>query len=380
MSLSSSKTPDSGSKTPNIAVAQDLEAAFGLFIEASKALEEQQLVLQNQITQLSQELVEVNGRLSSLLNALPAGVILVENQIVIDFNPAALQLIPDLSKGSFWSIPKSWKNSTAEGEYRQKQGGNEQILQLHQIDTGERSVIQIQDITTTISSHAERERVNRLAAMGKMSAGIAHQLRTPLSTALLYASHLSDEKVPEDQKRLFADRLRKQLMNLEKLAGNMLLFLRQRPQQMATASFDDLIDEACQAIQAICDERQIGLELSLETSGSVVNVEKQSIVSALVAILENALQVTQSGQSISVATRALPGRVQITIDDQGPGIAADMMDTLFEPFSTSRITGTGLGLSIARNAIDSHRGEIMVSNREGGGARFTIVLPSLTEL
>jgi two-component system sensor histidine kinase FlrB len=370
----------SSSKTPNIAVAQDLEAAFALFVEASKALEVQQLALQNQISQLSQELVEANARLSSLLNALPAGVILVENQMVIDFNPAATQLIPELIKGSLWSTPKSWKNSPTKGEYHKKQGENEQILQVHQIDAGTRSVIQIQDITATISSHAERERVNRLAAMGKMSAGIAHQLRTPLSTALLYASNLSDETVADDQKRLFADRLRKQLMNLEKLAGNMLLFLRQRPQQMATASLDDLIDEACQAIQPICDERQIGLKLSLQTSGSVVNVEKQSIVSALIAILENALQVTQTGQSIAVDTQALQGRVQITIDDQGPGIAADMMDTLFEPFSTSRITGTGLGLSIARNAIDSHRGEILVSNREGGGARFTIVLPSLVEL
>lgn len=370
----------SSSNTPNIAVAQDLEAAFALFIDASKALEEQQIVLQGQITQLSQELVEANGRLNSLLNSLPAGVILVENQIVIDFNPAATQLIPELNKGSFWSTPKTWKSSTTEGEFRKKQGENEQILQVHQIDTGGRSVIQIQDITSAITSHAEKERVNRLAAMGKMSAGIAHQLRTPLSTALLYASHLSDEKVADDQKRLFADRLKKQLMSLEKLAGNMLLFLRQRPQQMSTVSLDDLIDEACQAIQAICDERQIQLKLSLQTSGSVVNVEKQSIVSALVAILENALQVTQSGQHIAVATHALPGRVQITIDDQGPGIAADMMDTLFEPFSTSRITGTGLGLSIARNAIDSHRGEILVTNRDGGGARFTIVLPSLTEL
>ncbi len=96
----------SSSKTPNIAVAQDLEAAFGMFIEASKALEEQQLVLQNQISQLSQELVEVNGRLSSLLNALPAGVILVENQVVIDFNPAATHLIPELNKGPFGAFQR----------------------------------------------------------------------------------------------------------------------------------------------------------------------------------------------------------------------------------------------------------------------------------
>jgi signal transduction histidine kinase len=100
----------------------------------------------------------------------------------------------------------------------------------------------------------------------------------------------------------------------------------------------------------------------------------------LTPILENALQVTQSGQCIEIHSANQGGRLEITIDDQGPGIAPDMMETLFEPFSTSRITGTGLGLSIARSAIDSHRGEILVSNREGGGARFTILLPCLTEL
>jgi len=366
----------------NNAASQELGEAFGLFLEASKALEAQQAVLQGQIDRLSKELVIANSRLSTLLHSLPSGVILVENHIVIDFNPAALGFISSLAVGNQWNIPPGWKhsNSIRADEYLTRLDGQECILQVQEIKSGLRSVLQIQDITSTITSRIEKERSDRLAAMGKMTAGIAHQLRTPLSTALLYASHLSDATLEEGQKRLFAERLKAQLMNLEKLAGNMLMFIRQRPHQAASVPVNAILEEVCLTVQVLCDERQIQLIQHFDIDGVIVNVEKQSIVAALVAILENAMQVTQSGQCIEIRAASINGRLEITIDDQGPGIAPDMMETLFEPFSTSRITGTGLGLSIARSAIDSHRGEILVSNREGGGARFTILLPCLTEL
>lgn len=371
-----------GKTSPNPTTSQELEEVFALFLEASKALEAQQTTLQAQIDRLSQELVAANSRLSSLLNSLPSGVILHENHIVIDFNPAALHIIPELQKNQTWHIPPHWKrsNSIREDEYVVKVGNEDRILQVQEIKSGLRSVLQIQDITSTIAARLEKERSDRLAAMGKMTAGIAHQLRTPLSTALLYASHLSDSALADDQKQLFATRLKTQLMNLEKLAGNMLHFIRQRPQQTASVPINQILDEACQTVKILCDERQIELIQEFDSDGIVVNVEKEAIVGALVAILENAMQVTQSGQSIEIRSREHGGRLEIEIEDQGPGIAPDMMETLFEPFSTSRITGTGLGLAIARSAIDSHRGEILVSNRDGKGARFTIVLPCLTEL
>ena len=366
----------------NTVASQDLGEAFGLFLEASKALEAQQAVLQGQIDRLSQELVVANSRLSSLLNSLPAGVILFENHIVIDFNPAALRIIPHLQKDLAWKIPPTWKNlnSIRSDEYLVTVDGEERFLQVQEMKSGLRSVLQIQDVTSTIASRIEKERSDRLASMGKMTAGIAHQLRTPLSTALLYASHLSDPALEDSQKQQFAARLKTQLMNLEKLVGNMLMFIRQRPAQTGSVPVNQLLDEACQTVQVLCDQRQIQLIQNFDTDHLVVSVEKQSMIAAIVAILENAMQVTQSGQCIEIRASHKGGRLEITIDDQGPGIAPDMMDTLFEPFSTSRITGTGLGLSIARSAIDSHRGEILVSNRDGGGARFTIHLPCLTEL
>lgn len=360
--------------------SQGLEEAFDLFIEASKALEAQQAVLQGQINELSGQLVAANSRLASLLNSLPAGVILVEHDQLIDFNPAAAQLIPDLTRGNPWKIPLSWRASISPGEYIRSVDTQQQILQLHEVTTGARSIIQIQDITSAITNRAEEERISRLTAMGKMSAGIAHQLRTPLSTALLYASHLADQSIGEDQKQLFADRLRKQLISLEKLASNMLLFLKQRPQQTSPVAVHELLEEACQSTQGLSQERKIELKLALNTPNTLVTVEKHSIISAFVAILENAIQVSENGQAIDISCKNLPNRVEITIEDQGPGIAVNMMDTIFEPFSSGRITGNGLGLSIARSNIESHRGQIAVTNRPEGGARFTITLPSLTEL
>jgi two-component system sensor histidine kinase FlrB len=387
--------------------SQGLEEAFDLFIEASKALEAQQAVLQGQINELSGQLVAANSRLASLLNSLPAGVIVVEHDELIDFNPAAAQFIPGLTKGMPWKIPSFWRASNSPGEYLRREddkqqtlqiyevktdahntaqgtsrrlSDKQQIFQIYEVKTGARSIIQIQNITSAIANRAEEERISRLTAMGKMSAGIAHQLRTPLSTALLYASHLADQTVADDQKQLFADRLRKQLISLEKLASNMLLFLKQRPQQTSPVAVHELLDEACQSAQGLSQERQIELKLSLNSPNTLINVEKHSIISAFVAILENAIQVSESGQSVQISCQDHPNRVDITIEDQGPGIAENMMDTIFEPFSSGRITGNGLGLSIARSNIESHRGQILVANRPEGGARFTITLPSLTEL
>ena len=368
-------TDTASTNLENSVAAHSLNEAFAYFIEASKALEAQQTVLQNQVTQLSQDLVVANARLKSLLDALPAAVILVEQGIVQNLNPAASELIPSLTRQSVWSVPETWQKTDAPGEYTAVIHGVQRSLHVGQVDFERSSIIQIQDISDVIAARIENQRINQLAAMGKMSAGIAHQLRTPLSTAILYASHLKDPKLSPEQQSLFADRLQKQLMNLEKLAGNMLLFLRNQPQKTEPCAVDALVEEALGAVHGPCREQDIVLQADLSASNTKVHVEKQRVINAIVAILENAIQMSSPGQSIRVQTQVREGRALIGIEDEGPGIADDMMENLFQPFSTNRITGTGLGLSIANNAITSHGGHIQAGNRPNGGARFDIQLP-----
>jgi two-component system sensor histidine kinase FlrB len=142
----------------------------------------------------------------------------------------------------------------------------------------------------------------------------------------------------------------------------------------------DLLEEAKQAIVPVCERYGVPLDVKLEGEPSLLTVERDAIVSALVAVLENALQVSPKGSVIQMRAAVEQSRVRIQIDDQGPGIEEALLANIFEPFTTSRVNGTGLGLSIARNAIEAHRGEISANNRPDGGARFVLTLPCLQTL
>ena len=359
--------------------AKHLEEAFAIFYAESQKLEAQQADLQEKINQLSSELQQSNQRLGILLNAIPAGVILLENNIVLLHNPAVLHFLPSLSKGNQFALPSEWQASIAPGEYvigsPEDPSAPQKMVQVIRIDEGTRSFIQIQDITANIALHHETQRENRLTAMGKMAAGIAHQFRTPLATALLYSSHLCDDEVEPEMAKEFAARLRKQLLDLEKLSQDMLRFISNRPNKTVLTSAKLLIEEAQASIQALFETKGVSLSIQCTIPDTVMLlVEPKSIPNALVAILENALAVSKAGDTVLLTATTESKKLIVTIVDQGPGIASTMIDSLFEPFSTTSANGTGLGLSIAKNTLDAHRGTIGVHSTHEG-AVFKITLP-----
>jgi len=386
ITVKKSKNPLSSSEstvTPQGNTSLDvkhLEEAFAIFYAESQKLEAQQSALQEKIDQLSDELQKSNQRLGILLNAIPAGVILLENNIVLLHNPAVLHFLPALSQGQAFEIPKEWQASIAPGEYRissaESPGSKAQkMVQVIRIDDGIRSFIQIQDITANIALHQETQRENRLAAMGKMAAGIAHQFRTPLATALLYSSHLCDDNLAPETAKEFAQRLRKQLLDLEKLSQEMLRFISNRPTKTVLSDAQDLIEEAQASIQALFESKKVILKVCCDIPSSTrLLVEPKAIPNALIAILENALSVSQPHDNVILQAHVDDKKLIISIEDQGPGVATTIIDSLFEPFSTTSANGTGLGLSIAKNTFDAHRGTIAVEN-SAHGAIFKITLP-----
>ena len=364
--------------------AKHLEEAFAIFYAESQKLEAQQSALQEKINQLSDELQKSNQRLGILVNAIPAGVILLENNIVLLHNPAVLHFLPTLCAGQSFAIPSDWQQSIAPGEYLigetdSPDSKTQKTVQVIRIDEGIRSFIQIQDITANISLHQETQRENRLTAMGKMAAGIAHQFRTPLATALLYSSHLCDDDLAPEMSKEFAQRLRKQLLDLEKLSQDMLRFISNRPSKNILSSAQQIIDEAQASIQALFESKEVKLNVQCSIpSSAMLLVEPKSIPNALVAVLENALSVSKSKDSVQLQASVDTKKLIISIKDQGPGIASTIIDSLFEPFSTTSANGTGLGLSIAKNTIEAHRGTIAVEN-SNHGATFKITLPIASE-
>jgi len=375
-------TPDTSKLPPEqdtLDATKHLEEAFAIFYAESQKLEAQQTALQDKINQLSSELQKSNQRLAILLNAIPAGVILLENDVVLLHNPAVLIFLPELKPGAIFEIPAAWLASITPGEYVIAEKGVHQriqkTVQVIRINEGSRSFIQIQDITANISRHEETQRENRLAAMGRMAAGIAHQFRTPLATALLYASHLCDGQINADTAKEFADRLRKQLLDLEKLSQDMLRFISNKPNKTVLVNATQIIEDAQASIQFLFEAKQVNLSVTATNinQGNLL-VEPKAISNAIVAILENALAVSKANETVSLMATSDQQMLTITISDQGPGISKEILNSLFEPFATTSANGTGLGLSIAKNTIETHRGSIGAESSKNG-AVFKINLP-----
>ena len=375
-------TPDTSKLPPEqdtLDATKHLEEAFAIFYAESQKLEAQQTALQDKINQLSSELQKSNQRLAILLNAIPAGVILLENDVVLLHNPAVLIFLPELKPGAIFEIPADWLASITPGEYVIVEKGVHQriqkTVQVIRINEGSRSFIQIQDITANISRHEETQRENRLAAMGRMAAGIAHQFRTPLATALLYASHLCDGQINADTAKEFADRLRKQLLDLEKLSQDMLRFISNKPNKAVLVNATQIIEDAQASIQFLFEAKQVNLSVTATNinQGNLL-VEPKAISNAIVAILENALAVSKANETVSLMATSDQQMLTITISDQGPGISKEILNSLFEPFATTSANGTGLGLSIAKNTIETHRGSISAESSKNG-AVFKINLP-----
>ena len=385
------------SRTPHPAeIASSLNSAFQMFLESSNGLQHQHEQLQRHINRLSADLHLANRRLrdeidekatmaaklGALLAALPAGVVLVEDNVITEFNPAAAEILPDLALGLPWKLPDTWTKTDVIEEYRATAQSDERYIQVRDAaDAADlRHIIQLLDVTENVRTRERMERETKLAAMGRMAAEIAHQLRTPLATATLYAGHLCNEETSTDDRKKFSVRLRQQLVHLEQLASSMLGFLRQRPKNPEVVPVEEMLQQAAQSIQPLFDERGIALELTIRGRNRVVTINRLQMHAALISLLENALGISPPGTTVRIASKTVGQHIEVCIEDEGPGIHPDVMSRLFEPFSTTRSNGTGLGLSIARTAVESHRGEIAAGNRPQGGAWFKLTLPCLKSL
>ena len=354
---------------------QNLAKAFAMFMEASQTLEQQYAQLEAKVKDLNQNLSDANTRLRVLLDALPAAVVLLEQEGVIQFNRAAQTLLPSLTPGEAFAWPAGWRQGRGPDEYEFDADGVVRTLQVKRVDDGARSVLQIQDISANLSTWEDSQRTERLAAMGQMSAGIAHQIRTPLATALLYASHLCETELDASTQVEFSRKVYQQLSHLNRLANAMLQFIKAKPQEVEWLEMHEIVQFAFQSAEPMLREKNVRTVFQLCGHEAWVQGERQALISAILSILENAAQVCHAAGEVSISSHMHDDQIVVSISDDGPGIPPEIMNRIFEPFATSRANGTGLGLAIARTAIVQHRGNIQAQNLPNGGAQFSITLP-----
>lgn len=213
--------------------------------------------------------------------------------------------------------------------------------------------------------------------MGRMSAELAHQLRTPLCTATLHASRLAEPDLAPEERQQTALRLAGQLRQLDGLINRMLGFLKTSARDRELSAIEPLVQAQLELIGPQLQERALRLDLRWQAPDCVIPVDRLQIGSAVLALLENAMQHSPPGSTLSVACVSQGHRVEISVADEGPGIAPDMSARLFEPFASGRAAGSGLGLAIARAAAQAHRGELSCQPRQPNGTCFILALPAL---
>jgi signal transduction histidine kinase len=222
---------------------------------------------------------------------------------------------------------------------------------------------------------AEMLRSEQLAAVGQLAASVAHEVRNPLtSIKMLVGAAL---KSPRTQ-ALTPDDLGvicKEVGRLEQTVQGLLDFARPSKPQRQPADMRSVVGGALDLVRARARQQGVRLDVRQPDEPVIASVDSGQLNTVLVNLLLNALDAQPQGGLVEVSLRN--GRdVQITVDDNGPGIAAALQPRLFTPFASTKATGTGLGLSICRRVLQEHGGTIAAKNRPEGGARFTLVLPA----
>ncbi|MDR0674313.1 MAG: PAS domain-containing sensor histidine kinase [Zoogloeaceae bacterium] len=369
---------------------QELQRAFTLFNQVSAELTQAYAALQGQVTSLTGELAVANGelrrqyqekeslseRLRLLLDALPAGVVVLNGAArITEANPAARDLLGADIEGRHWGevARERLEPSLTLGEWQL--GDRRLSLAESPLDSSGGKLLLLHDISVAHQMKAELERNQRLAAMGELAASLAHQLRTPLATALLYAGNLEKPELSDAARCRFAGKVALQLKRLERLIQDLLLFARGESIGRDVIPVAGLFLEAAQTLVPLLKARKVRLETDPPAPEVCVVGGRKALFGALVSLLENALQVSAPGKAIQLCADIGDDEIRLSVTDEGPGIPEDLQARIFEPFFTTTPQGTGLGLPIALGVARAHGGRLTVESTPPGGARFILALP-----
>jgi two-component system sensor histidine kinase FlrB len=358
--------------------AAQLAQAFDVFNRVSEELSGAYNALQAQVEQLSE-------RFKVLMGALPAAVVVLDRENRIEqVNRAAELLLGEELAGRDWNeMASAFQPSETPGEVNlpHASGLRRLVVSETALDSGEGRILLLSDVTETHRMLQAVERSERLAAMGEMVAGLAHQLRTPLSAALLYTGNLRQPDLDPVERLKVAGRAVESLRHLERLIRDMLLFAR--GDSLGRQNFDvcELLTELIHTLEPFARARQINFRSHCDCGGAILHGDRKALGGAISNLIENAIQATAAGGTICCDIERIrqggqPGEeLRFIIRDSGVGITPEMQARLFEPFFTTRAEGTGLGLAIARGVARGHGGDILLQSTPGEGSTFTLSLP-----
>lgn len=378
--------------------SQTLADAFDAFNQHSLQLEQSYRELEQRVMRLNAELAAARSerlqqlaekecladRLQTLLETLPAGVLVLDaTERVRECNRVAIEQLGEPLRDEQWSTvsDRAFCVQDSYGAEIALHGGRRLNIASRPFDTEAGRILVLQDVTET---HALQERLNRLqrlSAMGEMAASLAHQIRTPLSAAVLYGSHLAKDYLPAGDRARFAGRLSERLGHLERLVNDMLSFARGGQGGDTRFTVRELLSALYQAIEPQLQAANAQWHMCNPIPNTPLLGNRDALIGALGNLVNNSLQAMPNDAVLELRTElGRDGEVALRLRDNGPGIPAETRARIFDPFFTTRPGGTGLGLAVVQATLRAHHGSVQMETPATGGCEFVLRLPTAASL
>ena len=361
------------------------------FNDVSRQLMDSYQGLESQVARLNAALRSAQGerlrqlrekerlaaRLEGLLAALPGGILVLDaDGRIQEYNPAAQALLGMPLQDEAWTDVLSRVADPAghDGDVRFLDG---RIVSLSScpLMTEPGRILLLQDVTETRELQELLHRQQRLSALGEMAASLAHQLRTPLTSALLYTGHLNRSRLGQQERVEVTEKIQGRLRHLERMINDMLSFARGASAGRDEFTLAELIDEVTQTLKPQLMPVGGCFEVMGEDQGIRLRGNREALAGALLNLATNALQARPRGLILILRVAQGDGVLRLSLSDNGPGIDKAVQQQIFTPFFTTRPEGTGLGLAVVRAVMEAHGGKVGVESEPGEGSVFHLELP-----
>ncbi|MFH2063951.1 MAG: ATP-binding protein [Pseudomonadota bacterium] len=239
-------------------------------------------------------------------------------------------------------------------------------------------VIEIsKDISQDIRVQKAMMQQEKMVSIGRLSAGVAHEINNPLTTILTSSMLAQEELEPDHPVYEELQTIANEAMRCRKIVKSLLDFARHSEPVKKDYNLNEIVQESFILTRKQAAFKDIEVHVNLSEQLPAISVDKDQIQQVIINLVLNAIEATPPGGNVAITTRYLSSsrKVEVEVKDSGIGIPREIIDKIFDPFFTTRSDGTGLGLSITQGIVEKHDGKIQVKSRPGEGASFCIQLP-----
>jgi two-component system sensor histidine kinase FlrB len=370
---------ESQKSTSDQPALQHLQFAFEQFNRLSASLTDSVEEINQNVDRINPpDALNQQDATPRLLDAIPGGVVVLDRHgKVAEANESARLLLGAPIDQQAWRdiVRRVFLPELDQGELKTADG-RQFSISTRPLGYAPGQVLLLSDVTQTRELQRTAQQNLHLVTMGKMMASLAHQIRTPLASSMLYLSQCVEGALDHETRQTFCQKALARSRHIEKLINDMLVFAHGGQFVSTRFSVTELCNELKDQLMPQLQQRTAillmqGQEVAVELQGN-----QDALLGALANLCMNSLQACASDPRIEIRiATTLHGLLSISLKDNGCGMDRDTRAHIFDPFFSTKTDGTGLGLAVVKAVVESHQGRIAVYSRPGRGCRFRIFLP-----